>query len=165
MIERTLVILKPDAVARGFVGEIVSRFERVGLKIVGMKMASPSEDQYFEHYEKIGQVITRRGKKVFDNVLQFMQSGPVVAIVLEGVGAAELVRKMVGTTEPKSALPGTIRGDYAHISIPYADKQNKSTPNIIHASGDAEEAELEVALWFRPEEIFEYKTVHESFTL
>jgi nucleoside-diphosphate kinase len=165
MIERTLVILKPDAVARGVVGEVVSRFEKVGLKIVGMKMLSPSEDQYFNHYEKIGQVISRRGKKVFDNVLEFMQSGPVVVMALEGVGAAELVRKMVGATEPKAALPGTIRGDYAHISIPYADQRDKSTPNIVHASGDSEEAALEIALWFKPEELFDYKTVHQEYTI
>jgi nucleoside-diphosphate kinase len=164
MIERTLVLLKPDCVKRGLVGEIITRFEKVGLKMVGIKMLNPDEDHFYKHYEEIGQVITRRGKKVFDSVVKFMASSPVVAIVLEGVSAAELVRKMVGSTEPKSALPGTIRGDYAHISYERADTEGKSTPNIIHASGNYEEAKLEVALWFSDDELFNYKTVHEEFT-
>lgn len=162
MIERTLVILKPDAVSRGFVGEILSRFEKAGLKIVGIKMASPGEDHYFEHYEDIGKVVSRRGKDVFKGVLEYMRLGPVIAVVLEGVSAPATVRKMVGASDPKDALPGTIRGDYSHHSFAY--RNPKSAMNVIHASGDSEEAKLEIALWFRPDELFEYKTVHESFT-
>lgn len=163
--ERTLIVLKPDAVQRGIIGEVLSRFEKVGLKVVGMKMLKPSRDHYYYHYETVGQVISRRGQEVFDLNLEFMMESPVVAVVLQGVEAAELVRKMVGATEPKSALPGTIRGDYAHISYSYANNVSKSSiPNVIHASGDAAEAKLEIAHWFTEEELFDYENVHEKHT-
>jgi nucleoside-diphosphate kinase len=121
MIERTLILLKPDAVMRGIVGEILSRFEKVGLKIVGTKMVRPDKDFYFHHYETIGKMVSRRGQKVFDVQLEVMTAGPVIAVVLEGIEAVSLVRKMVGATNPKEALPGTIRGDYSHMSFSYAD--------------------------------------------
>lgn len=162
--ERTLIVLKPDAVQRGIVGEVITRFEKVGLKIVGMKMLSPSREHFHHHYEEIGKMISRRGEEAFNVTLEFMQKGPVVAVVLEGVEAAELVRKMVGATEPKSALPGTIRGDYAHMSYAHGDKEKIGIPNIIHASGDASEAKLEIAHWFTDEELHEYKNVHEVHT-
>jgi nucleoside-diphosphate kinase len=162
--EKTLIVLKPDALQRGIVGEIITRFERVGLKIVAAKIVRPDEAHYYEHYETIGQMISRRGQEVFDVTLKFMQEGPVLAMVLEGVEAVSLVRKMVGTTEPKSALPGTIRGDYSHISFQYADKVKMSIPNLIHASGDVNDAAKEIAHWFKPEELFEYEAVHEKFT-
>jgi len=163
-IERTLIILKPDAMQRGISGEIISRFEKVGLKIVGAKLLRPSRDQYFHHYENIGKMVSRRGQEVFDATLDFMNRGPVLAIVLEGIEAAELVRKMVGGTEPKSALPGTIRGDYAHMSYAHGDAQKIGIPNLIHASGDSEEAKLEIAHWFAETELFDYPTTHEPFT-
>jgi nucleoside-diphosphate kinase len=162
--ERTLIILKPDAVQRALVGEILTRFEKVGLKIVGSKMLSPNYDHYYHHYEDIGQMVTRRGKQAFDVTLEMMQKGPVVAFVLEGVAAIEVVRKMVGTTEPKSALPGTIRGDYAHVNFGYADSQKKGIPNLLHASGDLEEAKKEIKHWFKDEELFDYAVTHESHT-
>ena len=162
--EKTLIIFKPDAVQRGIVGEILSRFEKAGLKIVGTKMLKPDYNQFFHHYENIGKVISRRGQKVFDITLDMMASGPVIAMVLEGVEAVSLVRKMVGTTEPKSALPGTVRGDYSHMSFGYADKEEVGIPNLIHASGDSEEAKAEVGHWFSESELFEYETVHEKFT-
>lgn len=162
--ERTLIVLKPDAVQRGITGEIISRFERTGLKIVGAKMIQPSHDHYFHHYETIGKMISRRGQKAFDSIVGLMESGPVIAIVLEGVESVSLVRKMVGTTEPKTALPGTIRGDYAHMSFAHADTQDVALPNLIHASGDPEEAKLEIAHWFAEAELFDYQTVHEKFT-
>lgn len=162
--EQTLIILKPDAVQRGIVGEIITRFERAGLKIVAMKMVQPGYDHYYHHYEKIGKMISRRGQKAFDVTLAMMQEGPVIAIVLEGVEAVSLVRKMVGTTEPKSAAPGTIRGDYAHMSFGYADKAGVGIPNLIHASGDVEEAQKEIAHWFAEKELHSYVTVHEKFT-
>ena len=162
--EQTLIILKPDAMQRGIVGEIITRFERVGLKIVAAKVVRPSEAHYYEHYETIGKMISRRGKEVFEVTLAFMQEGPVLAIVLEGIEASAQVRKMVGTTEPKSANPGTVRGDYSHISFAYADSKGTSIPNLIHASGDSDEAKLEVAHWFKPEEIFAYDSVHDKFT-
>ncbi len=163
-IQRTLVIFKPDAVQRGLVGEILSRFERVGLNIVATKMIAPDEQHFHKHYEEIGQMISRRGEHTFDVTLKMMTLGPVIAMVFEGVEAVELVRKLVGTTEPKSALPGTIRGDYSHMSFNYADKEDKGIPNLIHASGSVEEAEQEVAHWFSDSEIFSYHTTHERFT-
>jgi len=163
-IERTLVLFKPDTVQRGLVGEILTRFERVGLKIVGTKMIAPSKEHYHKHYEEIGQMITRRGEHAFDVTLQMMIQGPVIAMVFEGVEAIALVRKLVGGTEPKSADPGTIRGDYSHMSFGYADTKNKGIPNLIHASGDANDAEQEIGHWFSETELYEYETVHEKFT-
>lgn len=162
--EKTLIVLKPDAVQRGIVGEVLARFEKVGLKIIGMKMLSPGREHYYHHYEEIGKMISRRGEEAFNVTLEFMQQGPVIAVVLEGIDAAELVRKMVGVTEPKSALPGTIRGDYAHMSYGHGDKEKIGIPNIIHASGDAEEAKLEIAHWFKDDELHEYSNVHELHT-
>lgn len=162
--ERTLIVLKPDAVQRGIVGEIVTRFERAGLKIVGAKMVRPDDAHYFTHYEKIGKLATRRGQKTFDITVEMMKMGPVIAMVLEGIEAAELVRKMVGPTEPKSAPPGTIRGDYSHISYTYADSEEVGIPNLIHASGDAKEAKEEIAHWFSEHELHDYATSHEHFT-
>lgn len=162
--EQTLIVFKPHAVQRGIVGEILSRFERVGLKLVGVKMISPSEEHFYKHYEDIGKVISRRGQNTFNVLLDMMKQGPVIAIVLEGVEAVSLVRKMVGTTEPKSAPPGTIRGDYAHMSFAYADKKNSDVMNIIHASGDVNEAKQEIAHWFSESEIFDYSVAHEHLT-
>jgi len=163
-IQKTLIIFKPDAVQRGIVGEILTRFERVGLKIVGAKMLSPTKDQFYEHYENIGKMVSRRGKKAFDVTVDFMLQGPVIAMVLEGIDAVALVRKLVGTTEPKTAGVGTIRGDYSHISFDYADSAGKSTPNLIHASGNIEESEQEVNYWFADSELYEYQALHEKFT-
>ncbi len=162
--ERTLIILKPDAVKRGIVGDIISRFERAGLKIIGTKMIRPDYDQFYHHYEGISKMISRRGEKPFNVTLEMMQSGPVVAFVLEGLSAVGTVRKMVGDTEPQKALPGTIRGDYAHMGFGHADERGVGVPNLIHASGDPEEAEQEIAHWFSDSELFEYNTVHEEYT-
>lgn len=162
--ERTLVVLKPDTLQRGIAGEIITRFERVGLKIVAAKMLAPGYDHYYHHYESIGELKTRRGDKAFEVTLAMMQEGPVLAIVLEGVEAVEQVRKMVGATEPKSALPGTIRGDYSHISFTHANEEEVGLPNIVHASSTVAEATKEIDHWFSESEIHEYETVHERFT-
>lgn len=162
--EQTLILLKPDVLQRGYIGEIITRFERVGLKIVAAKIVHPNKEHYFEHYETIGKMVSRRGQEAFDVTLEYMEIGPVLAIVLEGVSAVSNVRKMVGTTEPKEAQPGTIRGDYAHISFEYANSRGLSIPNLIHASGDPEEAKLEIKHWFKKEEIFDYPSVHDKFT-
>lgn len=163
-VERTLILFKPDAVQRGVVGEIVTRFERVGLKIVGTKMLTPSREHLHTHYEEIGQVITRRGEKVFNSALEMMAVGPVIAMVLEGVEAVELVRKLVGSTEPKSSAPGTIRGDFSHMSYAYADEQDKGFPNLLHASGDKADAEKEIPHWFSEDELYDYSVLNEKFT-
>ena len=162
--ERTLIIFKPDAVMRGIVGEILTRFERVGLKIVAAKMLSPDYEHYFQHYEGIGTLKTRKGDKIFEDTLAAMQDGPVIAMVLEGVEAVETVRKLVGGTEPKGAMPGTIRGDYAHATFAQASTANKGVANVIHASAEPEEATKEIAHWFKDEEIVDYEVVHEKFT-
>ena len=163
--ERTLVIFKPDAVQRGLVGEILTRFEKVGLKIVAMKMLSPDYDHYYHHYETIGKMVSRRGQAQFEVQLGAMQEGPVIAGILEGVEAVSLVRKMVGATNAKEAAPGTIRGDYAHASLDYVNAHNVALPTLMRASGDPEEAVDEIKHWFSEAEIFaDYNTVHEYFT-
>lgn len=163
-VQQTLVILKPDALQRGIVGELITRFERVGLKIIAMKMVTPSRDQLYEHYENIGKMLSRRGESAFLATLEYMLTGPVVAIVLEGVGAVPLVRKIVGGTEPQTADMGTIRGDYSHMSFVYADKNHKGVPNLIHASGNPEEAKDEIKHWFKKNETHQYHVLHEKFT-
>ena len=164
LIQRTLILFKPDAVQRGIVGEILTRFERVGLKIIGTKMIFPNKEHYHKHYEGIGKMVTRRGEKAFDMALEFMTQGPVIAMVLEGVESVELVRKLVGGTEPKAALPGTIRGDYSHMSFGYADEHNVGIPHLIHASGSVEEAKQEIEHWFADHEIYDYHSPREKFT-
>lgn len=164
LVERTLILFKPDAVQRGVVGEILTRFERVGLKIIGTKMIAPDEQHYHKHYEEIGQVITRRGQATFDNVLTMMNEGPVIAMVLEGIEAVDLVRKLVGSTEPKSSAPGTIRGDFSHMSYGYGDAAQKGIPNLIHASGDLSDAKQEIPHWFSDDELFDYSVLNEKFT-
>lgn len=160
--ERTLVVLKPDAVQRAITGEIISRFEKVGLKIVGMKMVAPDEKHFHEHYEGISKLITRWGEDIYRVTLSQMTVGPVLAIVLEGIDAVEHVRKMIGTLDPKESAPGTIRGDYTHVSRAYTNERGGTLPNIIHASGDVAEAKKEISLWFNKDEIYEYSSVHEE---
>ncbi|HSX05111.1 MAG TPA: nucleoside-diphosphate kinase [Candidatus Saccharimonadales bacterium] len=162
--ERTLIIFKPDSVMRGIVGEVLMRFERVGLKIVGAKMLQPDYDHYYHHYEGIGTLKSRKGDEIFESQLRNMQVSPVIALVLEGVDAVDTVRKMVGATEPKSALPGTIRGDFAHVSYDQANSSGKSVSNVLHASADKAEAAAEIAHWFSDAEMYDYETVHERFT-
>lgn len=163
--EQTLVLLKPDALKRGLAGEILTRFEKAGLKIVGMKMVHPNEQHYDHHYEGISKLKSRVGEEVHRLNIEFMTSGPVVAVVLEGVEAVTLVRKMIGATEPKSAAPGTVRGDYAHMSMAHANAKDGALPNLVHASGNEEEAKQEVAHWFSDSELFDYQTVHQDFTM
>ncbi len=163
-VERTLVLFKPDAVQRGVVGEILTRFEKVGLKIIATKMISPTREQYYKHYEEIGKMITRRGEDTFNITLDMMLSGPIIAMVFEGIEAVALVRKLVGPTEPKSALPGTIRGDFSHMSFGYGDKEHKGIPNLIHASGEPDEAVQEISHWFSEAELYDYSVLNEKFT-
>lgn len=163
MIQRTLVLLKPDALDRGIVGEILTRFERVGAKIVGLKLLVSEKDTAMRHYTE--DLAKRRGEKVRELMISMLTSGPIVAVVLEGVEIVEVVRKMVGATEPKSAAPGTIRGDYAHVSFKYADEKGIGVFNLIHASGSPEEAETEVAVWFKPEELVEHEPSYTKQTI
>lgn len=159
LIERTFVAIKPDGVQRSLVGEVLGRFEKAGLKIVGMKMQWINKDFAMKHYTE--DIEKRRGKKVRDLLMSYIVDGTVVAIVLEGIHAIEVVRKIVGVTEPKAALPGTIRGDFCHVSYDYADKKELAIRNIIHASGSKEDAEYEISLWFKNNELHSYKNVHD----
>lgn len=161
--ERTLVILKPDALDRGIVGEILTRFERVGMKMVGMKLLVSEKDTAALHYTE--DLAKRRGEHVRTMMIDMLTSGPIVAIVLEGIDGVEVVRKMIGATEPKSAAPGTIRGDYAHISYRFADERKIGVFNLIHASATPEEAAVEISIWFKPEELVKHKPGYTKLTL
>lgn len=134
---RTLVFVKPDGVRRGLVGEIIQRFERRGIRIVGLKMVHPTRELAEKHYA------VHRDKPFFESVVQFITSGPVVAMALECPNAIEITRQMMGATNPANAAPGTIRGDFG-LDI---------EQNIIHGSSDPEAAEYEINLWFKPEEL------------
>ena len=156
VVSRTLVLVKPDGVKRGLIGDIISRFEKCGLKIVAMKMLHINEEFSKKHYSSHAE------KDFYKSLEKYLISGPVIAIVLEGIHAVENVRKIVGSTEPNKSTPGTIRGDYAHISNLYSDNKNKGTKNLVHASGNIEEAKNEIKLWFNDKELHTYKTLHES---
>lgn len=180
--EKTLILIKPDGVKRGLVGEILNRFEKTGLKIVGLKIIQANEEKSLKHYgqneewfEKVGQKVKdfyqkigldlgedfsklsnkETGKLIQKWNVDFFLEGPVAAIILKGYGAVEAVRKMVGATYPSEALPGTIRGDYAIESPIVANIEQKAVRNLVHASGTPEEAKLEIELWFKNEEICE----------
>jgi nucleoside-diphosphate kinase len=155
MIERTLVLVKPDGVQRSLTGTVITKFENAGLKIVGMRMVWVNKALSKKHYSE------HIGKPFFAGLDQFIRSGPVVAIVLEGVEAIKNVRRIVGSTAPGDATPGTIRGDYAHHTYAYADRAEKAIANIIHASGSAKDAKKEVALWFDKKELHSYKRADE----
>lgn len=163
LVQQTLVLIKPDGVKRGLMGRILSRFEDAGLKIVAMKLRQSDEAHALRHYTE--DITVRRGARVREQLVDFLKTGPVLAIVLEGIEAVEVVRKMAGATEPKAALPGTIRGDFSHVSFGHANEKDKAVENLIHASANAEEAKYEVSLWFNQDEFSDYKTVHEAHTL
>lgn len=180
-----MVLVKPDGVARGQVGEIISRFERVGLKIVAMKMVLPERSQVDRHYalteewmkgvfEKAKQKYDAKGEKfefsdhkaygknIKDGLVEFLLSGPVVAMVLEGQESVALIRKLVGATEPMSSAPGTIRGDLSPDTYALSNLQNRPLRNLIHASGTVEEAGNEISIWFTQKEMYQYETVLDS---
>lgn len=180
MLERTLILVKPDGVQRGLIGDILHRFERAGLHLVALKMVVADDTVARRHYpitEEWAQALAEKTKKSYAekglpftetpkqiaervqkmNAL-FLQEGPVVAFVVEGPHAVELGRKIVGATEPRQALPGTIRGDYGFDSYHFSDHKQRSVRNLVHASGTPAEAQREIVIWFRPEEI--YTSVH-----
>lgn len=161
--ERTLVLIKPDGVKRQLIGRILQRFEDAGMKVIAMKLRQVAEAQALGHYTE--DLAKRRGEHIRKRMVDFLQTGPVLAFVIEGVNAIENVRKIVGATEPKAAQPGTIRGDFSHVSFAHADAQGKGVENLIHASSDAVDAEREVWVWFNEDEIVSYQTVHEVHTL
>jgi nucleoside-diphosphate kinase len=159
-IERTLVLLKPDAVRRGLVGHILARFEDALLKIIAFKMVWMDADLARRHYFDLED---RFGPDVYRAVAEFMQTGPVFAFVLEGVGAVSCVRKLVGATYPDQAAPGTIRGDLAHQSKAYANAKRLPVANLVHASANAEDAGREIDVWFTAGDFHEYQTLAERY--
>jgi nucleoside-diphosphate kinase len=190
MSERTLVILKPDAVKRGLMGEILQRLEKAGLKVVAGKFVQIGRELVAKHYPDSLEWKQTVGQRTIDDCQKygidlqanigtmdpvavgeivkkwnedFLMSGPVFTMVLQGVNAIERVRSLAGATVPTRAAPGTIRGDYSLDSAVAANQRNRTIYNLIHASGSAEEAEIEIALWFKPDEIFDqYRLVYED---
>jgi nucleoside-diphosphate kinase len=158
--ERTLVVLKPDAVARGLAGRIIQRLENAALKIIGIKMREIDADFARRHYFDLEE---RLGPVVYNATAAFMQRGPVIALVVEGEDAVATVRKIVGSTYPNEAQPGSIRGDFAHQSRAVAVATGKAVANLVHASGNREEAEYEVDLWFDKTELFDYRSLVDVF--
>lgn len=154
-VERTLVLLKPDALARGLAGRIITRFEDAMLKIVGVKMKQMDAEFARKHYFDLEE---RAGSQIYNCTAEFIQSGPVVALALEGVDAVAKVRTIIGTTFPDQAAPGTVRGDFAHQTKASSEVSGKAVMNLVHASGNSEEAKYEVDLWFGVEEQYEYET-------
>ena len=184
MIEKTLVLLKPDAVQRGLIGEIISRFERVGLKIIGLKLVYADEKIAGMHYandeewllavgnkalssaKEKGFVEDRSAKQIGESVremlISYLAMSPIIAMALEGHGAVKMVRKIVGETNPQKSLPGTIRGDYTTDSYELADFCKRPIQNLIHASESVSEATRELALWFKEEELHVWKRIDEE---
>ncbi len=159
-VERTLVLLKPDAVARGLVGRVITRFEESLLKIVATKMVWMDADLARRHYFDLEE---RFGPAVFNAMAEFMESGPVIALILEGVEAVATTRKLVGSTYPDQAPPGTIRGDFAHMSKAYANERGIAVANLVHASGSVEDAAHEIDVWFAKDEIHDYPTPFDRY--
>lgn len=187
--ERTVVLIKPDGVKRGLIGETISRIEKRGLKIISLAMISPSRKQIDKHYPKDLTWVKRLGEKslatyikygwdakremgtddpmkigksIRNWILDFMTSGPVVKIVVEGIHAVDMVRKLVGNSIPALAEMGTIRGDFSVDSAAIANKNKRAVHNLIHASETSEEATHELHFWFSPKEIFDYKRAEED---
>ncbi len=154
MIEQTLVLVKPDGVARGLVGEVIKRFEQRGLKIVALKLFQSDKTHAGKHYTE--DIAQRHGEHVRKSLIEYITRGPVVAMVIQGAGAIEVVRKIVGSTFPGEADVGTIRGDFCHMPKDYVKKHNKGD-NVVHASANQEDASKEIPLWFSSKELYNYK--------
>jgi nucleoside-diphosphate kinase len=146
-VERTFVMIKPDAVQRGLIGQIISRFEQKGIKLVAMKFVAVSKELAEKHYA------IHKGKPFFEPTVDYITSSPVVAMVLEGINAIEMVRGMMGTTNPQKADMGTIRGDFGQFI----------GRNIVHGSDSQKTAQFEINLWFKPNEIAEYTRIDEQW--
>ena len=183
--ERTFVIIKPDGVQRSLIGEIIKRYEKIGLKLIGLKMGVTTADMIEKHYtidpewmRKTGEKTIANYKKkgakppsddpieitkiVLKNLKKYMTSGPVIMMVWQGAHAVGIVRKITGTTEPLTSDVGTIRGDFVLDSYIMSDTDGRAVRNILHASGTVEEAEKEIALWFRKDELINYSIIQET---
>lgn len=186
MLERTLILLKPDALQRSLVGEIIKRIERVGFILRGIKMVRATEDQLTRHYNKDDAWYQKKGdgrvqllhasgkpidpnrpaveygKDIIRNIVKYMTVSPLVAMVWEGNQAVGIVKKIVGGTEPLSSDVGTIRGDLTLDSYSLSDTEQRGIRNLVHCSDNPEDAVREIALWFKPEELFDYRHIIEE---
>lgn len=182
--ERTFALIKPDGVQRGLIGEIIRRLERTGLKFIAFKFLAPTREQCLTHYnkddawfKKVGErTIKERteqnlaiekdaiayGKDILEANVAFMTAGPVLAVILEGNQAVGVVKKLVGGTEPLTSDVGTIRGDLTVDSYTMAGLDGRCVRNLIHCTDTPAEAEREIAVWFKPEEILNYRLVSEE---
>lgn len=182
--ERTYVMIKPDGIQRSLIGEIIKRIERTGLKIVGLKMFVPTEDQCWKHYNKddawfmkkgTGTVESRTklglpvekeaieyGKDIIRALVNFMTSGPVVGFVVEGNSAVSIVKKLVGGTEPATSDVGTIRGDFTIDTYGICDLDGRAVRNLIHCTDNVLEAGHEIPIWFNENELINYRLVQDE---
>ncbi len=187
--ERTLVLMKPDGVKRGLIGEVLTRIERRGLKVIAMKMTQVGREHLENHFPKSDEWVERLGQKtmktfteynidpvaaqgtadtkelgkmVKESLFAYMQSGPIVAFVVEGMHAIDMVRKVAGNTLPVFAEMGTVRGDYSVDSPAIANVEGRAIHNIMHASENKEEADNEINLWFKKDELHDYKRAEED---
>lgn len=186
--ERTFLMIKPDGVKRGLTGEIMRRIEQRGLKVVALEMTQPTKEQMDGHYPKEKKWVTRLGEKTLSTyekygydpveelgtddpakigpmvrgwLIDFMVSGPVIKVVIQGVHAVEMVRKLAGATMPAAAELGSIRGDFSVESAALANKEKRSVQNLVHASETPEEARHEIAYWFDPDQVHPYDRADE----
>jgi nucleoside-diphosphate kinase len=182
--ERSFVIIKPDGIQRSLIGEIVSRFERTGLKLVGLKMIVPDSDRIWKHYSKTDEWFLKKGAKIAEDRVaaglsaekesieygkdiiraldKYMTSGPAVMMVWEGNQAVGVIRKLVGTTEPATSDVGTIRGDLTLDSYAICAVDDRAVRNLIHCTELPEESQGEIDLWFAPEELISYRHIAEA---
>ena len=184
MMERTLVLVKPDGVLRGLTGKIISKLEDAGLKVVALKIVQPNKEFAGTHYiedkdwmESVGnktlatfkekgipatETALQIGQRVRSYLIDYITSGPVVAVVLEGNEAIFITRKILGATEPRKADPSSIRGAYSSDSYELGDKLQRAVKNLAHASEDQKTAEREINVWFTPQELMNYKRADET---
>jgi len=183
--EKTLVLIKPDGIQRGLIGEVIKRYEQCGLKLVAIKMLIPTRDQALRHYSVDPEWALKTGTKSIESwkakgltpptedpielaenvrkqLVDFLTSGPVIAMIWQGMNAIGVIRKITGGTEPLTSVPGTIRGDYTIDSYSAADTDKRAVRNIIHASGSVTEANDEIKIWFTEKEILNYRLVAEE---
>lgn len=181
MCEQTLVLIKPDGILRGIVGEIIQRFERVGMKIVSIKMIQAPKETLEKHYFKDdewcrekGELYKKKlgmpedtdpvpiGKNIVNGLVDDMRVSPIIAMVLEGHNAVMTVKRLTGPTNIDIAAPGTIRGDFSHDTFGLANKSNRPNITIIHATDDPAESQKEIDFWFSPDEIHSYSKPEEK---
>ncbi len=182
--ERTLVILKPDAIQRGLIGDLLKRFENTGLKLIAMKMIVPKEDLVWQHYNKDEAWFQSKGEKLVENLkaaglpvekeaieygreiigalVKFMTASPVIPMVWEGNQSVSIIKKIVGSTEPATSAVGTIRGDYTLDSYEISNLDGRAVRNLVHCTDDPSESEREISLWFNSEELINYRLIAEQ---